>query len=167
MSITYDIAAVERRVNELGGSAGSRSSTARAQSVAFRVAVSANVASLVRREAQAASVDPALVAAIARTESNFDPAARSRTGAAGIMQLMPATAQALGVENPYDPAQNVRGGALYLRELLERFGGDVRRAIAAYNAGPGAVERFGGVPPFAETKRYVERVLEAYRAVAR
>ena len=119
---------------------------------------------LVRREAAAAGVDPSLVAAVARTESGLAPRATSPAGAAGLMQLMPATAQALGVADPYDPVANVRGGAIYLKELLARFGGDVALAVAAYNAGPGAVERFGGVPPYTETRRYVARVLEAYRA---
>ncbi|MBD5603709.1 MAG: lytic transglycosylase domain-containing protein, partial [Candidatus Eremiobacteraeota bacterium] len=122
-----------------------------------------DVESLVERAAVAAHVDPALASAVARTESNFDPAARSASGAAGVMQLMPATAQALGVENPYDAAQNAAAGTRYLRALLDRFDGDVRLAVAAYDAGPGAVERCGGVPPFAETRRYVERVLAAYR----
>jgi soluble lytic murein transglycosylase-like protein len=79
------------------------------------------------------------------------------------MQLMPATARALGVADPYDPVQNVRAGAAYLRTLIDRFG-DLKSAIAAYNAGPGAVARYGGVPPYAETRVYVERVLDAYRA---
>jgi soluble lytic murein transglycosylase-like protein len=109
-------------------------------------------------------VDPALVLAVASVESDFDSRALSTSGAVGLMQLMPGTAQALGVANPYDPAQNVRGGATYLHELLDRFGGDVSSAVAAYNAGPGAVELYGGTPPFPETKRYVARVLHAYRA---
>jgi soluble lytic murein transglycosylase-like protein len=103
------------------------------------------------------------VAAIATTESGGDPNARSAVGAQGLMQLMPATARSLGVADPFDPVQNVRAGATYLRTLIDRFG-NLRSAIAAYNAGPGAVARFGGVPPYAETRVYVERVLDAYRA---
>jgi len=119
---------------------------------------------MIRREAIAVGVDPSLVNAVARTESGMNPAATSRVGAQGIMQLMPATARALGVTDPYDPAANIRGGATYLRGLLDHFNGNVRLAVAAYNAGPGAVERYGGVPPFAETQQYVARVLDAYRA---
>jgi soluble lytic murein transglycosylase-like protein len=103
-------------------------------------------------------VDPALLAGLVKQESNFDPNAGSPAGAQGLTQLMPATAASLGVTNVHDPAQALDGGAKYLRQQLDRFGGDVARALAAYNAGPGAVERFGGVPPYAETQEYVRRV---------
>lgn len=103
-------------------------------------------------------IDPALLRALVRQESGFDPAARSSAGATGLTQLMPGTAASLGVD-PTDPAQALDGGARYLRQQLDRFGGDERLALAAYNAGPGAVARHGGVPPYAETQRYVERVL--------
>ncbi len=103
-------------------------------------------------------VDPALLRALVRQESGFDPAARSSAGAVGLTQLMPGTAASLGVD-PTDPAQALDGGARYLRQQLDRFGGDERLALAAYNAGPGAVARAGGIPPYAETQQYVERVL--------
>jgi soluble lytic murein transglycosylase-like protein len=104
------------------------------------------------------SIDPRLVEAVAWRESRFRQSARSKRGATGVMQLMPGTARDLGV-NANDPAQNIRGGALYLRQMLGQFGGDVRLALAAYNAGPGAVRRHGGVPPYAETQAYVTAIL--------
>jgi soluble lytic murein transglycosylase-like protein len=108
-------------------------------------------------------VDPALLAGLVRQESNFDPNAGSPAGAQGLTQLMPATAASLGVTNSHDPVQALEGGARYLRQQLDAFDGDVARALAAYNAGPGAVQRFGGVPPYAETQEYVRRV-QAYAA---
>jgi soluble lytic murein transglycosylase-like protein len=102
-------------------------------------------------------LEPALVDAVAHHESRFRPDAVSPKSAIGVMQLMPATAAALGV-NPWDVGQNIDGGARYLRAMLDRFGGDVALALAAYNAGPGAVERHRGVPPFAETRTYVARI---------
>ena len=103
-------------------------------------------------------VDPALLAGLVKQESGFNPNAGSPAGAQGLTQLMPATAASLGVTDVHDPVQALDGGAKYLRQQLDRFGGDVARALAAYNAGPGAVERFGGVPPYAETQNYVRKV---------
>jgi soluble lytic murein transglycosylase-like protein len=114
---------------------------------------------LIQAAAQRNGVDPALLKGLIRQESNFDPNAGSGAGAVGLTQLMPGTAASLGVSDPRDPAQSIEGGAKYLRQQLDAFGGDEAKALAAYNAGPGAVQRYGGVPPYAETQSYVQRVL--------
>ncbi len=108
------------------------------------------------------NVDPNLVRAVVKVESNFNPRAVSPKGAMGLMQLMPATARELNVSDAFDPAQNVDAGVRHLRSLLDNFGGDPRLALAAYNAGQGAVLRHGGVPRFAETQNYVRRITELY-----
>ena len=112
----------------------------------------------ITQAAQANGIDPALLAGLIKQESGFDPNAGSGAGARGLTQLMPATAAGLGVTNVLDPAQSINAGAKYLKQQLDAFGGDVTKALAAYNAGPGAVQRFNGVPPYAETQNYVRAV---------
>ena len=129
---------------------------------ATRLATPAPVLPLVQRLAQQYRVDPHLVQAIITVESNFDPHAVSRAGAQGLMQLMPDTAVRYRVEDPFDPHANLEGGIRYLRDLLRLFPGDLRHVLAAYNAGEGAVQQYGGIPPYPETQRYVERVLALY-----
>lgn len=116
--------------------------------------------------AKYSSLPPALIHAVIATESRFDPNARSPAGALGLMQLMPRTAHMLGVDNPFDPRQNVLGGSRYLRQLLDQFGGKLALALAAYNAGPATVLRYGGIPPYAETTRYVSRVRNRFHAAS-
>jgi len=113
----------------------------------------------IRAAAREHNIDPSLIAAVIRAESGFDPRARSRKGARGLMQLMPATARRLGVRNAYDPRENIRGGARYLAELATRYGDDAVELIAAaYNAGENAVAEYGGIPPYRETMGYVKKV---------
>jgi soluble lytic murein transglycosylase len=117
---------------------------------------------LIFLNARAHKLPPALVKAVIAAESRFDSEAVSRAGAQGLMQLMPETARLLGVDDPFRPEQNVRGGTQYLRAMLDRYG-DMTRALAAYNAGPEAVDHYRGVPPYPETRDYVKRVLTYYR----
>ncbi|MGN0345036.1 MAG: lytic transglycosylase domain-containing protein [Lachnospiraceae bacterium] len=111
------------------------------------------------KAAQTYNVDVELLKAMAKAESGFDPNATSRSGAMGIMQLMPTTAKGLGVTDAYDPEQNIMGGAKYIASLLEKYDGNVAYALAAYNAGSGNVDKYGGIPPFEETQNYVTKIL--------
>ena len=122
---------------------------------------------VIRRCASYYRLEEALVRAVIKVESDYNPAAVSSKGALGMMQLIPQTAKLLKVNNPLDPEQNIRGGSLYLRMMLDQFKGDLDLALAAYNAGPTAVRRYGGVPPFKETQRYLSKVkyyLDYYRS---
>jgi soluble lytic murein transglycosylase-like protein len=161
--IASELAAVARRVDEIAG--GPRLAIPEFEAAVNRSAASPSRATIdryVRKSAAADGIDPALVEAVISSESGFDPNATSRAGARGLMQLMPGTAATLGVADPSDPEQNVSGGTRYLRALLDRFG-DVKLALAAYNAGPAAVERYRGIPPYPETAEYVRNVLARYR----
>jgi soluble lytic murein transglycosylase-like protein len=114
---------------------------------------------LITQVARKHGVEASLLKAVAQAESNFSPTAVSHAGAKGMMQLMDATAQSLGVADVFDPVQNLEGGAKFLRQMLNRYNGNEALALAAYNAGPGAVDKWGGVPPYQETQTYVPRIL--------
>jgi soluble lytic murein transglycosylase len=115
------------------------------------------------RYSRAQNLSPALVRAIIRAESNGDRFAVSRKGAKGMMQLMPFTSKRLKVNDPFDPVENIEGGVKYIKELLDTFRGNIAYAVAAYNAGPGAVRKYNGIPPYQETQLYVKRVLDYYQ----
>ena len=124
-------------------------------------ASASEVDNIIEQVSQKVGIDQNLVKLVAKAESGKDQSCISNRGAIGVMQLMPDTAKGLGV-NPYNTAQNIEGGAKYLKEMLGQFNGDVAKALAAYNAGPGAVKKYGGIPPYKETQNYVKKIMKEY-----
>jgi soluble lytic murein transglycosylase-like protein len=147
----------------LASPVGTATTTAAARATTSTLPAGTPFGAEITAAAQRNGIDPALLAGLIKQESGFNPNARSGAGAQGLTQLMPGTAAGLGVTDALDPAQAIEGGAKYLKQQLDRFGGAPARALAAYNAGPGAVQRFGGVPPYAETQNYV-RIVQANAA---
>ena len=127
-------------------------------------ATTGSFSQLIEQAAEKYGVDPDLIEAVIQAESNYDADAVSSAGAQGLMQLMPATARSLGVTDAFDPAQNINGGVKLLSQLLNQYDGNVKLALAAYNAGPGAVAKYDGIPPYKETQMYVTRVLDFYQS---
>ena len=125
------------------------------------------ISEMITATAERHELDEGILRAVIKAESNFNPKAVSYKGAMGLMQLMPGTARDLGVRNAFDPLQNLDGGARYLKSLLSLYEGDLLRSLAAYNAGPGAVQRYNGVPPYRETQQYVRRISSLYRGAPR
>lgn len=162
-------------ISNIGSHRGYRSSYGRPTATASCTGVSphlldtrySSIAGAVEAAAAEFNVDPLLIRAISRVESCYDSSAISSAGARGIMQLMPATAREMSVKNSFDPVANVRGGTKYISWLLDRYDGDKELALAAYNAGPGAVDKHGGIPPYRETMDYVPKVLKYFTEFSR
>lgn len=124
-----------------------------------------NIENLIDKYAQKNNLDPDFIKAVVKQESGFNPDAKSKCGAMGLMQLMPQTAKGLGVIDAFDPEQNIDGGTRYLKSMMNRFNNDPKLALAAYNAGPAAVQRYGDIPPYKETQNYVKNILSSYEAM--
>ncbi len=125
---------------------------------------SSSIEEIINKASDAYNVPAKLISSVIKQESNFNPSAISSAGASGLMQLMPGTAKYLGVQNILDPEQNIMGGTKYLKQMLEQFDGNIEKALAAYNAGPGSVKKFDGIPPYKETENYVKKVLNNFLA---
>jgi soluble lytic murein transglycosylase-like protein len=151
-----------KAAQKVAGSAAATAASKPAATASSRPTTPQELDQIVQTTAERHRVDPRLVRAVIATESNWNATAVSTKGAQGLMQLNPDTAQELGVADAFDPAQNVDGGVRYLGMMLDRYNGDVHKALAAYNAGPGAVDRSGGIPRIAETRNYVQKVTSAY-----
>ena len=136
--------------------------TAQANGATTNLTPRQKIGEIVSRLSKKHGVDEKLVNAVIKQESGFNPNAKSKVGAMGLMQLMPSTAKGLGVTNPMDPEQNVEGGVKYLKSMLNKYNGNIILALAAYNAGPGAVDKYDGVPPYKETQNYVRSILSTY-----
>jgi soluble lytic murein transglycosylase-like protein len=151
-------------VNQYLGRDSAQSANAKLLAANLRgaAATPADIDAAIAQAAARHNVDPNLVRAVVKVESNFNPNAVSRKGAMGLMQLMPSTARQLNVRNPFDPEQNVDAGVRHLKQLLESYGGDIKLTLAAYNAGAGAVARSSGIPHYAETQNYVRRITNLY-----
>ena len=147
------------KTNGLLAGASSNSDEVASSTSVGSTCVKGDFSTLINKAAQKYGVDPRLVNAVIKAESNYNPKAVSPCGAEGLMQLMPGTARGLGVSNALDPAQNIDGGVKFLSKLLARYDGNVQFAVAAYNAGPGAVDRYQGIPPYQETQTYVKRIM--------
>ena len=124
-----------------------------------------NIENLIEKYAVKNNLDPDFIKAVVKQESGFNPDAKSKCGAMGLMQLMPQTAKGLGVVDAFDPEQNIEGGVKYLKSMLNRFNNDPKLALAAYNAGPGAVQKYGDIPPYRETQNYVKNIMSSYEAL--
>ena len=124
-----------------------------------------DIENLINKYAQKNNLDPDFIKAVVKQESGFNPDAKSKCGAMGLMQLMPQTAKGLGVIDAFDPEQNIDGGTRYLKSMMNRFNNDPKLALAAYNAGPAAVQKYGDIPPYRETQNYVKNILSSYEAM--
>jgi soluble lytic murein transglycosylase-like protein len=170
--LTQQLSSLERQLMQalreikLGGQAAASKPAPVPKSSPGQLSQAGRYHDIIDAAARQNEVDPQLVSAMINQESGFRADAVSKAGAMGLMQLMPDTAKSLGVTNPFDPAQNVQGGTALLRNLLDRYHGQLDLALAAYNAGPAAVDKYGGVPPYPETEAYVRNIMASYREAA-